>query len=449
MTTATPTTAEAPVTHQQPGFATFLTVWSGQFVSLIGTELAAFALGLWAFRQTGSATQFTLIVFFANLPIVLLLPFAGALVDRWDRRLTMIGANVVSAVAVGTLVLLAATDWLRIWHIYPVVGIVAAANAFHWPAYAGLPALLVPQRHLGRAAGIIELGRAGSQALAPMLAVVLVSWLPLAGVIGIDLATFVVAVLALVIVALPTPSPVGPPRGYGPRALFADVREGWGYIVERPGLLRLLIFFAIFNIFFSAALVLLVPMVAAFSNDRQLGLIASIGTAGLVVGALVMSTWGGPTRKIYSLLGAVLLIGITAVVGAVRTWPVLVAVAMFGFYVGFAVLNASSQSIWQVKVPPRLQGRIFALRRMVATATVPPAFFAAGPLADRVFEPLMQPGGGLAGSLGALIGTGPGRGSAALVALLGAVVLAMGVWGLLSRRLVRMELEIPDATSVP
>lgn len=443
MTTSVETTSPAAPTERK--FSTFGVVWSGQFISLIGSELTAFALGLWAYRQTGSATQFTLIVAFANLPIVLLLPFAGALVDRWDRRRTMMLANAAAALAMLALAALALTGHMQIWHIYPVTALVSAANAFHWPAYAGLPALVVPERHLGRAAGMIELGRAGSQALAPMLAGVLVGSLTLVGVITVDMATFAVAIVMLMFVALPRP-PQSQRKGYGPSALFADVKEGWKYIVDRPGLLRLLVFFAIFNIFFSAALVLLVPMVAAFSGNQQLGVIASIGTGGLVAGAILMSTWGGPPRKIYSLMGAVVLIGATAVLSSLTTWAPLVAFAMFGFYVGFAVLNASSQAIWQVKVPPELQGRIFALRRMVATITVPLAFFAAGPVADKFFEPLMKPGGAWARGIGRLIGTGHGRGAASLVLLLGLVVLGISVWGMLSPRLMAVEREVANAT---
>lgn len=428
-----------------PRFLTFATVWFGQFISLIGTELSAFSLGLWAFRQTGSASWFTLIVFFANLPLVVLMPFAGALVDRWDRRRTMIVSNLVSAGVMGGLMVIAWSGRLRLWHIYPVIGLTAAANAFHWPAYASLPALAVPKKHLGRAAGMIELARAGSQSLAPLLSGILVAAFALSGVIAIDVATFLFAAVSLFLVTFPRPTPK---RGSaGLRALGMNVKEGWSYITGNPGLVRLLVFFVIFNIFFSAVYVLWVPMIGFFADNKSLGLIASIGTAGLVGGGLLMSTWGGPRRKIHSIIAAALLISVCSIVAGLKARLALVAVCMFGFYVGFAVINASAQGLWQLKVPVAMQGRVFAMRRMIATATVPFAFLFAGPLADRVFEPLVAPGGPLERNVGAIIGVGRGRGVALFVILLGLVMLVQAVWGLASRKLMNMELEIPDAVT--
>ena len=443
------TTSNAPVTAAiataaaPPKFSTFAIIWFGQFISLIGTELSAFSLGLWAFRQTGSASWFTLIVFFANLPLVLLMPFAGALVDRWDRRQTMIVSNVVSAVVMGGLMILAWSGRLRLWHIYPAVGLTAAANAFHWPAYVSTPALAVPKKHLGRAAGMIELARAGSQSLAPLLSGVLVAAFALTGVIAIDAATFLFAVVSLLLVTLPRP--MLKTTSGGLRPLLMNVKEGWSYITSNPGLVRLLVFFVIFNVFFSAAYVLWIPMIGFFADNKSLGVIASIGTAGLVGGGLLMSTWGGPQRKIHSIIGAALLIGVCTIVAGLKVWPALVAACMFGFYVGFAVINASAQALWQMKVPVAMQGRVFAMRRMIATATVPPAFFLAGPISDKVFEPLMSRGGALEKSVGAIIGVGRGRGVALFVILLGLVMLVQALWGLTSTKFLNLELEVPDA----
>jgi DHA3 family macrolide efflux protein-like MFS transporter len=428
-----------------PRFLTFATVWFGQFVSLIGTELSAFTLGLWAFRQTGSASWFTLIVFFANLPLVVLMPFAGALVDRWDRRRTMIASNLVSAAVMSGLMFLALSGRLRLWQIYPAVGLTAAANAFHWPAYASMPALAVPKKHLGRAAGMIELARAGSQSLAPLLSGILVAAFALTGVIAIDVATFLFAVVSLLLVTVPRPAPKGESAGL--RALAMNVKEGWTYITRNQGLVRLLVFFVVFNVFFSGVYVLWVPMIGFFADNKTLGMIASVGTAGMVGGGLLMSTWGGPQKKIHSIVASALLISVCSIVAGFKAWPPLVAVCMFGFYVGFAVINASAQGLWQMKVPIAMQGRVFAMRRMMASATVPLAFFLAGPISDKVFEPRMAPGGALARSAGAMIGVGKGRGVALFVILLGLVMLVQALWGLTSAKLMNLEMEVPDAVA--
>lgn len=446
-TTKAPLGAAVAAAPVPPGFLTFATIWGGQFISLIGTELSAFSLGLWAFRQTGSASWFTLIIFFANLPLVLLMPFAGALVDRWDRRRTMIVSNLVSAAVMSVLMVLTLSGNLRLWHIYPAVALTAAANAFHWPAYVSLPALVVPKEHLGRAAGMIELARAGSLSLAPLLSGVLVAAFALSGVIAVDIATFLVAVVSLFLVTVPRPTPKGGSAGL--RNLWMNVKEGWSYITAKPGLVRLLAFFVVFNIFFSAAFVLWVPMVGSFANNKTLGVIASIGTAGLIGGGILMSTWGGPERKIQSIIAAALLISVCSIVAGFRVWPVLVAVCMFGFYVGFAVINASAQALWQMKVPVAMQGRVFAMRRMIATATVPLAFLFAGPLSDKVFEPLLAQRGALANNVGAMIGVGRGRGIAFFVMLLGLAMLVQAVWSLFLPKLMNLESDVPDALTTP
>jgi MFS family permease len=441
MSTETAVDASAAPARRTP-FGTWMTLWAGQFASVVGSELTAFALGVWAFRETGSATAFTLVMFFAQLPIVLLAPFAGALVDRWDRRLTLMAANALGAAAMAGLGLLVAVGWFEVWHIYPAIGLVAVANAFHWPAFSAVPALIVRPDQLGRAAGMVELSVATAKTVAPALATVLVGAVMLAGVVFVDAATFLIALGSLWLVRIPRP-PAKPRTG----SLWADVREGWRYVVGRPALIRLMVFFLAINVFFCFALVLAVPLVASFTTPRQLGITTSIGAAGLVLGGIVMSVWGGPRRRIYGVVGAGTLLGVTTALAGLRPWVPLVAVALFGLYFWIPVMNGSSQAIWQAKVPTGLQGRVFALRRTIATATAPIGFLTAGLLADHVFGPLMQPGGGLADTAGRVLGTGPGRGIALMFVLVGLACVLVGVWGLSSPQLMRVDTDLPDAVA--
>ncbi len=437
-TQTTASTSAAP----QSGMRTWVAIWAGQFASVIGSEVSAFALGIWAFRETGSATSFTLIMFFAQLPIVLLVPFAGALVDRWDRRRTLMAANVLGAAAMAGLGVLVLTGVFRIWHIYPVIGLVAVANAFYWPAYASVPPLLVPKTQLGRAAGMVELASAAAKTLAPVLATLLVEAVLLAGIVLIDAGTFLVSIAALWLVRIPSPRG-GAPARHG--SLIADVREGWRYLVGRPALVRLLLFFMAINVFFSFALVLGVPLVASFASAGVVGLTTSAGVAGLLLGGVVMSLWGGPKRKVYGVVVAGLLLGVSTLLAGLRPSAPLVAAALFGLYFFIPVINGCSQAIWQAKVPLELQGRVFALRRTLATSTAPIGFLTAGLLADRVFGPMMLPGGALADSPARLLGVGPGRGIALMFVLVGAACGLVGAAGLASSRLMRIDLDLPDA----
>ncbi|GAA1681536.1 hypothetical protein GCM10009765_33330 [Fodinicola feengrottensis] len=439
-TTAGQSPAPAPVETKR--FSVFVTIWAGQFVSLIGSELTAYALGVWAYQRTGSATAFTLIMVFAQLPIVLLAPIAGAYVDRWDRRRTLIGANALAAAAVGTLAVLVATGHFQLWFIYPTIGLVAVANALHWPAFATVPRLTVPKAHLARAAGMVELSSAIAKTIAPSLATLLVGIFMLTGVLVSDLSSFLIAIAALLLVRIPRPASAGRKS----TSIGADIREGWRYLVARPGLVRLLMFFLVNNLFVVFPLVLAVPLVASFAKGAVLAAIMSASAAGLIAGGVVMSVWGGPKIKVYGVIGAGATLGLSSVLAGLRPEPVLVAVALFCFSFAVPVLNGCSQAIWQVKVAPAVQGRIFALRRTVATATAPVGFLAAGPLADFVFEPLMKSGGGLSGSIGQLLGVGHGRGIGLEFVIFGIACVVVAIWGISSRPLTRLESELPDET---
>ena len=179
---------------------TFLIIWLGQVVSLVGSGLTSFALGVWVFERTGSATQFALIGLSAVLPRVLLSPLAGAIVDRFDRRRVMILGDLGAGLSTLVVVLLLYTARLEIWHIYLLSAVSAAFGTVQWPAFAATTSLLVSKKNLGRANGMVQFGLAASEILAPAMAGVLVGLIQLEGVILIDVVTFVFAVGTLLLV---------------------------------------------------------------------------------------------------------------------------------------------------------------------------------------------------------------------------------------------------------
>ncbi len=424
------------------GLRTFSVVWLGQLVSLVGSGLTGFALGVWVFQSTGSVTKFALISVAATLPTVLLSPVAGVLVDRWSRRRVMILADCGSAVGTIAVAVLLATDRLEIWHIYVAMGGSAAAAAFQWPAYSAATTLLVPRRLLARAAGMVQFARAGSQILAPLLAGLLMVHLPISSILWIDVATFVFAVGTLVMIRIPAPErPTVDTEGKG---LRQEMGFAWSYLMRRPGLVRLLALFTMTNFFGSQALGLIVPLILGFNTPDALGLTLSFAASGMVVGSLMISIWGGPQRRILGVLGGCSLLGASLLWVGLRPSLILIAGALFAFNFAIAVINSCSQAIWQSKLAPHLQGRIFALRRMLATFTTPLGYLLAGPLADRIFEPLMAIDGPLAASLGKVLGSGPGRGIGLYYLVLGCLALAVSVWGWRSSPLMAVEVDLPD-----
>lgn len=425
------------------GIFTFALIWFGQLISLVGSGLTRFALSVWVFQQTGAVLDYSLILFFSVLPSGLALPLAGALADRWDRRKMMILSDSVAALATLTIVILIFTDQLAIWHIYVAVTIQATAASFQWPAYIAALPLLVPKQHLGRASGLVLLARATSETVAPLFAAALLALVKLDTIILADLVTYLFAVTTLLLVRFPKPRRTAAGIA-GQGSLRQEMRYGRAYIRERPGLLALLVYFATLNFALAMLQVLLPPMILSFTSEQVLGLILSAAGAGMLTGGVVMSVWGGPRRRVYGVLAIGLIMSLGLVLSGLRPSPLLIAVGSFIALFGTPIMSGSSQAIWAVKVEADLQGRVTGIRTLWGSLTLPLAFFLAGPLADYVFEPLLAREGLLAGSVGQVIGVGPGRGIALLLILTSILPVLASVLGYLYPRLRLVEDELPD-----
>jgi DHA3 family macrolide efflux protein-like MFS transporter len=433
---------QPPAVPASLGMRTFLTVWAGQLVSITGTTLTGFGLQVWVYLETGSVTRLAMVTLAFALPSVLLSPIAGALVDRWDRRLTMLGADVLAGAATLVIAALYFTGNLEVWHLYLLAGVGALGNAFQVPAWMAAIPLLVPKKHLGRANGLVQANEAVALVAAPVLAGAMLATIGLGAVLLADVATFLVAVATLVVVRFP-PTPKGEFAATG--SLRADVATGWRYLRARGGLLWLLVIYAGVNFVLAFVDVLLIPLVLSFASEAAAGGILSAAGTGMLVGSLVMSTWGGPKRqRIAWIMGGIAVGGLCVIVTGLRPSLPVIAVGSVLLMLGSPVVNATSQVVWQLKVAPEMQGRVFALRRMVSQAAFPLGILLAGPLADGVFEPLLAADGALAGSVGRLIATGPGRGIAFLFILAGLGTMLMAAAGWLHPRVRCLEEEIPD-----
>lgn len=422
--------------------ARWIAIWLGQLVSLIGSSLTAFVLGVWVYQRTGSVTQFSLIFLAATLPAVLVAPFAGALADRRDRRRLMLVADTVAAVGTAALAALVAADALAVWHIYLATALSAAASTVHQVAYQAMTPALVGKRHLGRFNGLMQVSRA-VQIAAPLIAGVLVVTIGIGGVIAIDLGTFAVAASTLLLVRLP--AEVTRPAGSGPaEAVLRGAAAGWRHLRQRPGLLQLMVVFGAYNFLFGLAGVLVQPLILSFTTADTLGVLMFAGGAGLFAGSLVMGAWGGPTRRVTAVCGGLAAGGVALVLHAAAPSVWLIGVVAPLFLFTLPIVNSSTMTLIQTKTEPSVLGRVLATARVIGDASIPLAYVLAGPIADGLFEPLLRPDGALADSVGRVVGTGEGRGIALVFAVTGAamVLLAAFAW---SRPVLRGVDDLPDA----
>lgn len=422
--------------------ARWAAIWFGQLVSLVGSSLTGFVLGVWVYQRTGSVTQFALIFLAATLPAVLFAPVAGALADRRDRRRLMVAADTVAAAGTAALAALVAADALAVWHIYLATAVSAAASTVHQVAYQAMTPALVGKRHLGRFNGLMQISRA-VQIAAPLIAGVLVVTIGIGGVMAIDLGTFVVAASTLLLVRLP--AEVTRPARSGPaEAVLRGATAGWRYLRQRRGLLQLMMVFGGYNFLFGLAGVLVQPLILSFTTADTLGVLMFAGGAGLFAGSLVMGAWGGPTRRVTAVCGGLAGGGVALVLHAASPSAWLIGVVAPLFLFTLPIVNSSTMTLIQTKTEPALLGRVLATARVIGDASVPLAYVLAGPVADGVFEPLLRPGGALADSVGRVVGTGDGRGIAVLFAVTGLamVLLAALAW---TRPALRGADDLPDA----
>ncbi|MEG5047107.1 MFS transporter [Microcoleus sp. B4-C1] len=422
----------------------FLLVWFGQLVSLIGSGLTSFALGVWVYQRTGSVTQFSLILLSAMLPSILISPVAGALVDRWNRRWCIILSDSGAAITTVAMALLLTTGNLQIWHIYLAVSLSSVCKAFQLPAYTASASSLVPKEFLPRASGMVQSAEACAQLISPLLAGILLGIIQLEGVIIIDFATFLFALTTLLLVRFPDAKTAAVPVN-GKASLWREALEGWTYITVRPGLLALLIVFAINNFVFGLIEVLFPPLVLSFTSVTVLGTIQSLGGAGMLLGSVVMSIWGGPRTLIRGVFGFAFLSQLCILALGLRADAALFALAFFLFFFSLPFINGWCDAILLRKVAPDIQGRVFATINMICFSCIPLAYVVAGPLAERIFEPLMAADGLLAGSIGQIIGVGPGRGIGLLFITMQILVIGVTVAVYRYPRLRFVERELPDA----
>jgi DHA3 family macrolide efflux protein-like MFS transporter len=384
----------------------FSVIWIGQLVSGLGSGLTGFALPVWIYQKTGSAEAFGLLFFAATVPTVLMSPFAGALVDRWNRKTVLIAADAIAAALSLVIAALVFTGTFELWHLFVISVLGAAVGTFSDPAFMAAMGVLVPREHFTRASGLMQTSAAVNGILTPLLAGVLVTTIGLGGILIIDFATFLVGVGTLARVRIPAPPRSDTPR----RPLLREAHDGWAFIRARPGLLMLLLYFPAVNLVSGMANPLFSPMVLSFATPAELGLVVSLASVGMLAGGVLLSAWGGPKRRMRGLVIGQMLGAVCLALTGLRPSLPLVAAAMFASMVLGPTAQACSQAIWLGKTPQEMMGRVLAIRRMLALSTMPLAALACGPLAERVFNPLLQPGGALAGSVGRVVGVGAGRG---------------------------------------
>lgn len=365
----------------------FFPIWVGQAFSLLGSQLVQFALVWWLTQTTGSATVLATASMVALLPGILLGPITGTYVDRWNRRWVMMLADGSVALATLGLIVLYLLGAMHPWQVYAVLFIRALGGNFHWPAMQASTSLMVPKEHLSRVAGLNQMLQGAMVIIAPPLGALLIALLPMHGVLGIDVATALLAILPLALTTIPQPvrRPNNGDAGHL-NSVVLDVREALRYLLGLPGLLRVGIMAVLFNVAFQPTVSLMPILVSKYfgGGAHHLGWIESAFGVGTVVGGLLLGVWGGFRRRVVTALSGLVGMGLAAILVGLTprdAFPLAVAgTFLAGFMMPMAngPLFASVQAI----VAPEMQGRVFNLMGSAALIAAPLGLAIAGPIAD-------------------------------------------------------------------
>lgn len=425
----------------------YLIIWLGEVASTLGSGLTSFALGIWIYEQTDSVSMLTLNALAYVLPHLLFTPVAGVIADRWNRKLVIVVGDTGVALTALVVFLLIVTGNLRIGYVYILTTIAATIGTLQWPAYSAMIPLIVPKQHLGRASALSQASEGLAEMLSPMLAgsLYVLSGVGLKGVLFIDFATFFFSTILLLIVPIPRHKQTIENSATQNTSIVRDMRIGWHYIIERPGLLGLLVYFAVLNFSLELMYPLAQPLLFETTSPAAAGAAMSQMAVGMFLGIAVMGVWGGPKRRIHGILIPGVLSGLVIATAGLRPSLMLITIAGFGYYMLLPIIQGSNQALWQTKVAEDIQGRVFAMQDLIASSVRPLALLIVGPLADGVFEPALSEHGRLAGSVGEIIGVGPGRGIALLIIVVGILSTGAAFVAFLHPRIRHVEDEIPDA----
>lgn len=419
----------------------FLRLWLTQTLSNFGSRLTFYAFGIWWFQETGATSPIFLTVLAVFLPSVLLSPLAGVIVDRNDRRLVLQCVNFTHIMTHSLMFLLIASGQRQLLPLLLLLVISGIADTFQSPAqYSSISALLTPEQ-LPPANALWSTLSGVVETTAPLAGAFLVLNIGMQGILLIDLFTYVVEMLVLFSISIPRP-PVSSLGAAMQGGVFAQARQGFGFIFARVGLFSLQLVVVAYNFFNSLTQLLQVPLLLSRSSIPEIiGLVSTSYGIGVILGGIYMTRRGGFRTKVHGIIWGVGLSGIcgTMLFGLGQSLPVwMLANFIFGFCL--PIFSVNFNLIWQLKTPPDIQGRVFAARRMISHISIPTAYALGGPLADLVFKPTFS---GLESSAW-LLGGSSGRGYAAMFVVCGAL-MAIAAFSTYLRPAARnVERDIPD-----
>lgn len=396
-------------------FHKFLLLWSGEFISAIGSGLTAFGLGVYVYLQTGRASASSLVTLLAFMPALLLSAPAGVLADRHDRRLLMVLGDSLSALGLVFILICMLRGEAVLWQICAGVTISSVFSSLLEPAYKATVTDLLTEEQYAKASGLVQAAGASKYLISPIIAGFLLTVSDIKLLLIIDICTIFVTVSSTLAVRKGLAA-----KKFGEKKSFIrDFKEGWSALSENRGVFILVIMGSAITFFLGFIQTLFTPMILAFSGSAVLGTVETIAASGMLVSSLMIGFL--PIRRDYTKLlsFSLFLAGIFMAVMGLRENIILICIFGFLFFTMLPFANTSLDFLLRTNIGNGLQGRAWGLTGVISQLGYIAAYALSGPLSDYVFTPLLLKKGILANSVGRITGTGSGRGTGLLISVAG------------------------------
>ncbi len=365
----------------------FIVLFSGQTISLLGSQIVQFALVWWLVQETNSATVLSIAALFGFLPQVVLGPIIGALVDRWNRKRIMLLADSIIALSTLLLAYIFYIGMVQIWMVYLIMFIRAIGGGFQTPAMIATMSLMIPEKYLTNIQGIRQSVMAGFRIIAAPLAAFLIGLMPTIGVLLIDVFTALFAIIPLLFIAIPQPIKSQNIAAFGfIQSVWSDMIAGVKYVWNWVGL-------SLFIGIYSFLMVLLIPawtllpllVTNHFGGDvLDLGWLLSVNGIGAVLGGITLSLWGGFKKRILTVLTSVIVSGLCYIILSALP-PSLFTIAIMCLFISGIMApfgDGPFSAIIQSGTAPEMQGRVWTISNTILGAATPLGLLIAGPVTD-------------------------------------------------------------------
>ncbi len=429
------------------GYKKFLMLWAASFIAAIGSGLTSFGLGVYIFQETGLAATTGIIMLAGFLPGILLSPLAGVLADRYDRRMLMILGDGLSALGIVYIYYAIANGGASVTEIAIGVTISSVFSSLTQPAFNSTISDLLDKDEYSRSSGLTQLTSSARYLISPLLAGVLLSVSGIRLILLLDISTIILTVAVTWLVRKQLVSSPKKER----RSMLEDFKAGFAIVYNHKGIWSLLLTISLMSFFFGTIQTLSGPMILSFADSDYLGMALSISASGILAVSLLLGLFSIKKDFHKILCTALFFAGIFMAGFGSRENRILICLFGFLFFAMLPFINMSLDYFIRVNVAKDAQGRVWGLIGIISQIGNVIAFAAIGQVADVLFVPLLEKDGPLAGTVGALIGVGKGRGFGFLIILSG-VLLSLSALRLYRNDAIR-KLEdpagAPDLSTAP